>query len=186
MEDDLRPPRRELPATVRAARLHDDRAPLRAARDRQRATRPDPTPAVVGVVHLRGIGQRPGLLVADESVGVPAVPKRKASLEHLIRAVVTLLTRGQFIQPGIPRLEVGRGRHDVPGDAALAHHVQRPEPAREVVSRVEARGQGGAKSQMPGRIRHDRQHDRGVQEADLAAAPHISVEAAAVQVIQPK
>ncbi|MEQ9331864.1 hypothetical protein [Thalassobaculum sp.] len=39
---------------------------------------------------------------------------------------------------------------------------------------------------MRGRRRHDRQHHGRVEEADLAAAPDIGVEAGAVDVLQPE
>ncbi len=157
---------------------------LRAARDRERAAGLDPAALVIGVVHLRGIGEDAGLLVEDEGVVVPAVPEREAGLEHLVGPVVAQLARRQLVEARVARLQIGGRGHHVPGHAALAHHVERGEPPRQVIGRVEAGGERGPQPEMAGRRRHHRQHDGRIEEGDLPAAPHIGVVAVAMDVVE--
>ena len=183
-EDHLRPARGEDAPAVGAAGLHDHGPALRAARDGQRAARLDPAALVIGVVDLGRVGQDPGRLVVDEGVSVPAVPQRETRLQHLVRPVIALLARRQLVHAGVLRLQIGGGGHHVPGHPPLAHHVQRAEPAGEVVGGVEGGGQRSPQAEMPGDGRHHRQHDRGVEEADLPAAADVGVEAAAMHIVQ--
>ena len=55
-----------------------------------------------------------------------------------------------------------------------------------MIGGVEAGRQRRAQSEMPGDGRHDRQHHGRVEIADLAAAAHIGVETALVQVVEPE
>ena len=150
----------------------------------ERPARLDPAALVVRVVHLRRIGEHARLLVEHEGVLVPAVPQREAGLEHLVGAVVAQLARRQLVEAGVLGLEIGRRGHDVPGHAALAHDVERGEPARQVIGRVEAGRERGAEAEMARRRRHHRQHHGRIEEADLPAAPQIGVVAAVVDVVE--
>jgi hypothetical protein len=133
---------------------------------------------------LGGVRHDAGLLVADESVGVPAAPEGEAGFQDLVGAVVAEVAGWQFVEAGIAGFEVGGGGDHVPGNAALAERVERGEPTGKVVGGVEAGGQGSAEAKVGCDGGHDGQDDGRVEVADLAAVADIGVKAALVDVVQ--
>jgi len=103
-EDHLRPARGKVPATFRGACLHDHRAPLRAARRRQRSARPDPLALIIGIADLRWIRVDAALAIIDDGIGIPRIPQRVAGFHDLIGMIVARAPSHKLVHAEVLRL----------------------------------------------------------------------------------
>ena len=95
----------------------------------------------------------PLLDVADEGVVRPAVPQSRHHVVELARAAIALAVLHVLVEPEIQRRVRIGGGDDVPAGAAAADVVERGEPARDVIGRVEGGRAGGDEADMLGRLR---------------------------------
>ena len=98
--------------------------------------------------------------VADEGVVGPAVPQAGHHVVELARAAVALAVLHVLVEPEIERRVRIGGGDDVPAGAAAADVVERGEPARDVIGRVEGGRAGGDEADMlgtPGQRRQQRE-----------------------------
>ena len=160
----------ELAAGLGGAGLHDHRPALDRPRDVERAAHREIFALVVEHVQLGGIEIDAVLDVADEGVVRPAVPQPGNHVVELARAGVALAMLHVLLEPEVQRgIRVGGG-DDIPAGAAATDVVERGEPARDVVGRVEGGRAGGQEADMLGRHRQCRQQRERLERRHRVAA----------------
>ena len=132
----------ELAAGIRGAGLHDHRPALDRPRDVERAAHRQIFALVVEHVQLVGIEIESLRDVADEGVVRPGIPQAGDDVVELARAAVAFAVLHVIAHAEIERRVGIGGRDDIPAGAAAAEMIERSEPPRDVIGRVE-RGRAG-------------------------------------------
>ena len=183
-EDQLGVPGGELPAARRPSGLDDDRGALRRRRHQVGPRHAEVLADVIDAMHLRGVGEDPGCLVAEERVVLPAaLPQGVGDLEELVGAVVAAVVR-HHVEAEVGRRARQVRRHHVPADATRGEVVERGEAAR-VGERVLVGGRHGRAERDPvgdGGERRDVQHR--VERRDLHAVPDRRLGSTPVRVVE--
>ncbi len=160
----------ELPPGVRRPGLHDDRPALHRPRDVQRSAHRQEFAPVIEHMHPLGIEIEAVLDIADKSVLGPAVPQPGDDIEELAGPAIALAMLHVLGQPEIERRVGVRGRHQVPPGAPAADMVERGEPARDQIGRLERRRGRRDQPQMLGHHRQRRQQRQRIERGHRGAA----------------
>jgi hypothetical protein len=179
-EDDLGPPRREVPPPPRRAGLQQHRATLGAARHRERAADLEPLALVVELVDRLGLGEQAVLAVEHQRVVIPGVPEPDGGLEELVRPVVARVVSQDLVDAEVLRLAVVDRGDDVPCRPTPGEVVERRERPRHMERRVVGGRVGGAESDVAGRAGQDAEHDAEVELHRAGARAHGLGDGAAV------
>ena len=147
------------------AGLRDDGVALDGACHVQRALHLQQLAVVVQRVQLGRVEVAAPLLVADECVVLPAIPKAEHDIHELFSPAVAAPVLHMRVQAEIERLLLAPGRHHVPGHPALRHVVQRGELAGHVVRLVVGGGRAGDEAEPFG--------DRGQRPDDRQRLEHV-------------
>ena len=160
----------ELAAGIRGAGLDDDRPALDRPGDVQGPAHRQELALVVEDMHPLRVEIDAVLDVADEGVLGPAVPEAGHDVEELAGAAVALAMLHMLGQSEIERGVGVGGRDQVPSGAPAADMVERREPPRDHVGRLEGGGGGGDQPEMLGHHRQRRQQGQRVERGHRGAA----------------
>lgn len=132
--------------TVRRAGLDTERIDLRRAWDIEGPGDFEEAPFVAERMDLGIVSPGPGLLVRQDRVSVPALPKSLDDVEELFGALISGLVSRGLVEAEVPRgLGAGCG-DDVPSDPSPADVVDGGEAPCQVVGAVVARRSNGDES----------------------------------------
>jgi hypothetical protein len=106
--------------------------------------------AVIERMHLRRIRKATALLVDDQGVVFPTVPKAKHDLHELIGTVVAQIMRQMLGAAEIGGFRTVERRHDVPGRTTFRHEVEGSEQAGHVERFVIGGGIGDPQAEPAG------------------------------------
>ena len=162
--------RREAPAGVRRAGLHDHRPALHGTRNVERAAHREILALVAEHVHPGGIEEDAAVDVADEGIVRPRVPQAGHDIVEFARALVALAVLHQCVHAEIQRRVGVGGGDDVPAGAAAAQMIERGEAARDVIGRVERGRAGRHQADVLGHLRQCRKQRERLERRDGVAA----------------
>ena len=162
--------RRQLPAIVRGAGLHDHRPALHRAGDVERAAHGQVFALVVEHVHFVGIEIQARFDVADKSVVGEGIPQARHHIVELARPLVALGVLHVVFQPEIQRRVRVGGGDDVPAGTAAADMIERSKAAGDVIGLIEGGRAGGDQSDVFGCARQRRQQRERLERGHGMAA----------------
>ncbi|OEI69797.1 hypothetical protein Cus16_0409 [Curtobacterium sp. ER1/6] len=172
-EDHLGVPGGEVAALVGVPGLHDDRVPLRAARDRERAGDVELRAVVVDVPDAGPVGEPADRRIGDDGTRIPRVPELARQLDELGRPGVPVGVVEEATAPEVRAVERVRARHDVPAGPPVAEVVERRELLRELERLVERRLQRADETDVvgdPGQGGQDRERVRTTDHVEVVDA----------------
>ena len=162
--------RRELPAVVGRAGLHDHRPALHRAGDVERAAHREIFSLVVEHMHFGGIEIQPGFDVAHKGVVGEGIPQARDHIVEFARALVALGVLHVIFKPEIQRRVRIGGGDDVPARAAAADVIERGKAAGDVIGLVEGGRAGRDQSDMFGGAGQRRQQRERLERGHGVAA----------------